>query len=58
LSPGLQAVIIATIIASVLPQVTTRFSSGSTPIQAKREIFFVFASASRKRGAPQVTAYW
>ena len=29
LSPGLQTVIIATIIASVPPQVTTRCSSGS-----------------------------
>ncbi|MEI9865054.1 MAG: hypothetical protein WDN00_10965 [Limisphaerales bacterium] len=45
----------ATIIASVLPQVTTRCWSGSTARPVKREIFR--ASACRKRGAPQVTAY-
>ncbi len=56
LSPGLQAVIIATIIASVLPQVTTRCWSGSTSSPVLRLI--LRARAWRKRGAPQVTAYW
>ena len=55
LSPGLQAVIMATIIASVLPQVTTRFRSGSSAGPPKRAIFST--SACRKRGAPQVMAY-
>jgi hypothetical protein len=56
LSPGLQAVIMATIIASVLPHVTTRCWSGSTSRPEKCWIFY--ASACRTRGAPQVTAYW
>jgi len=55
-SPGLHAVIMATIIASVLPHVTTRCLSGSSPSPMKRDCFA--ASASRKFGAPQVTAYW
>lgn len=54
-SPGSQAVIIATIMASVLPQVTTRCWSASTSRPVKRSIFR--AKAWRNRGAPQVTAY-
>lgn len=55
LSPGLHAIIIATIIASIPPQVTTRFRSGSTDCPLNLVIFR--ARASRKRGAPHVIAY-
>ena len=55
LSPGLHAVIIATIIASVLPHVTTMCSSGSSGNPMKRDC--LRASAARNFGAPHVTAY-
>jgi hypothetical protein len=51
----LHAVIIATIMASVLPQVTTTFRSGSIASPIKRDCFL--ASALLKLGAPHVTAY-
>jgi hypothetical protein len=55
LSPGLQAVIIATIIASVLPHVVTRCRSGSISSPVKRVI--LAASAWRKRADPHVMEY-
>ena len=45
----------AAIMASVLPQVTTMFSSGSMGSPMQRDC--LRARACRKRGAPQVTAY-
>ena len=51
-----QAVIIATIMASVPPHVTTRCSSGS--IDTPLCLVILRASASRKRWEPHVTAYW
>ena len=45
-----------TIIASVLPQVTTTWSSGSRGIPMKR--LCLRAKASRNPALPQVTAYW
>jgi hypothetical protein len=51
----LQAVIIAAIMASVLPQVTTMSSSGSMGMPMQRDC--LRASAWRNPGAPQVTAY-
>lgn len=54
-SPGLVTVIMAVIMASVLPQVTTIFRSGSTGMPMNR--LCLRARALRKFGAPQVTAY-
>ena len=56
LSPGLVTVIMAAIIASVLPQVTTISLLGSTGWPINRVCFA--ASASRKPWAPQVMEYW
>ena len=42
--------------ASVLPQVTTVLASGSMGSPVNRDC--LRASAARKLGAPQVTAYW
>ena len=56
LSPGLATVIIAAIMASVLPQVTTISPLGSMSRPMKWDCFF--ASASRKSCAPQVMEYW
>ena len=56
LSPGFVTAIIAAIIASVLPQVTTISLSGSTFMPEKCSCFA--ASASLKFCAPQVKAYW
>ena len=49
-------VIKAAIMASVDPHVTTIWASGSSGNPMKRRC--LAASASRKSGAPQVTAYW
>jgi len=45
----------AAIMASVLPQVTTKLASGSMSIPIQRDC--LRAKAARKFGAPQVTAY-
>ena len=55
LSPGFVTDIIAAIIASVLPQVTTISESGSIFIPLKCSYFT--ANASRKFCAPHVSAY-
>ena len=55
LSPGLHTVIMAVIIASVLPQVTQICVSGSIASFMNLDCFL--AKACRKLGAPQVTAY-
>ena len=55
MSPGLQMVIIAAIMASVPPQVTQISVLGSTSWWSAGLVFF--ASASRKFCAPKVTAY-
>ena len=56
LSPGLVTVIIAAIMASVDPQVTTMFSSGLSGRPMRVDCFS--ASASRMAAAPQVMEYW
>ena len=56
LSPGFVTLIIAAIIASVLPQVTTISLFGSIALPEKRAYFS--ASASRKFCAPHVMEYW
>jgi len=55
-SPGLHAVISATSMASVPPQVTTKCSSGSSASPMKRDC--LAANALRNSGWPHVTAYW
>src|SRR2546430_6923321 len=55
-SPGLMRESIAAIIASVEPQVTTRFVSGSASIPLN--VFARRAIASRNSRAPQVIEYW
>jgi hypothetical protein len=54
--PGLQTVIRATIMASVLPQVTVMWASGSKSRPIYRRC--LSARAHLKAGAPHVTAYW
>ena len=56
LSPGLATVIMAAIMASVLPQVVTISLLGSISRPIRRLCFS--ASASRKFCAPQVMEYW
>ena len=56
LSPGSTTVIIAAIMASVLPQTTTISPSGSMSMPMKRDCFA--AIASRRFCAPQVIEYW
>ena len=56
LSPGLATVIMAAIMASVLPQVVTISVLGSICRPIRRDCFS--ASASRKFCAPQVMEYW
>ena len=56
LSPGFTTDIIAAIIASVLPHVTTISLSASIFIPEKCSCFA--ASASLKFFAPHVSAYW
>ena len=56
LSPGSTTVIMAAIMASVLPQVATISRSGSMVRPMKRPCFS--ARAWRKPGAPQVMEYW
>ena len=56
LSPGFVTVIIAAIMASVEPQVTTMFSLGSTAIPIKCSC--LAASASRIACEPHVMEYW
>ena len=55
LSPGLATVIMAAIIASVLPQVTVISPLGSMVLPIRRDCFS--ARASRKFCAPQVMEY-
>ena len=55
LSAGLQTVIMALIMASVEPQVTTTSVSGST-VCPKAGLYFA-ATALRKFSAPNVTEY-
>ena len=56
LSPGLQIVIIAHIMASVPPQVTTISVSGLISLPMAFPCFL--ARASRKFSAPNVMEYW
>ena len=56
LSPGFVTVIMAAIMASVEPQVTTIFWLGSTGMPIKCSC--LAASASRMAWEPQVMEYW
>ena len=56
LSPGFVTVIMAAIMASVEPQVTTMFWLGSTGMPIKCSC--LTASASRMAWEPQVMEYW